>query len=386
LKPKERILKAISGEVPDRVPSIPKIWVDLAANLMGILLLRVIQDPYLALKVIADAAISINADGARQFHFPVRKVIVEKEKVIEIDEHGKHLGEIDMMGGLVTQLYHNNSIDLTNPYHVAHQHFWKTPEPLIKNMEDVKSLAVPDKKFYHETGCAKRQEKILKNTGDKLLLVGDCNSATLAFYVDLCGYEKSLFDLVDNPSLVHATMEKGAAIAIERGKFNIDIGLNVLRLNDSVANMSVISPKFWREFIFPHMKEVCSELHSYCHEAKIYCHICGNILPVVHDLVKTGLDCIGPMDPIGNFTPAQVREIVGDDVSLLGGVNTLSFILKNPEEILDEARQCMYEAGKYGGYILSSGCVIPRATKKVNLIALYQAVEKYGYYQNGNLV
>jgi len=386
MKPKERILKAISGKVPDSVPSIPKIWVDLAANLMDISLLRVIQEPYLALKIIADAAILVKADGARQFHFPERKVIVDKEKVIEIDEHGKHLGVIDMMGGLVTQLYHNNSIDLTNPYHVAHQHFWKTPEPLIRNMEDVKSLVVPDKNFYHETGCAKRQKEILNSSGDKILLIGDCNSATLAFYVDLCGYEKSLFDLVDNPSLVHATMEKGVAIAVERGKFNIDIGLNVLRLNDSVANMSVISPKFWREFIFPHMKDVCSELHNYYPEVKIYCHICGNIMPIVDDLIKTGLDCIGPLDPLGNFTPGEVREKVDGQVSLMGGINTISFIQHEPEEVLEEARQCMQEAGRNGGYILSSGCVIPRIAKIENLLALNDAVKKYGNYQNGILV
>ena len=385
MKPKERILKAISGEVPDRVPSIPKIWVDLAANLMDVSLLEIIQEPYLALKVIADAAISIKADGARQFHFPQRKVIVEEEKVIEIGEHAKHLGEIDMMGGLVTQLYDNNSIDLTNPYHVAHQHFWKTPEPLIRNMKDVKSLAVPDKKFYHDTDCAKRQKKILNSIGDKIFLIGDCNSATLAFYVDLCGYEKALFDLVDNPSLVHATMEKGVAIAVERGKFNIDIGLNVLRLNDSVANMSVISPEFWREYIFPHMKEVCSELHNYCPESKIYCHICGNILPIVDDLIKTGLDCIGPLDPLGYFTPGEVREKAGEQVSLMGGINTMSFIQREPEEVMEEARQCMQEAGRKGRYILSSGCVIPRIAKRENLVALNDAVKKYGNYKNGKL-
>jgi len=146
--------------------------------------------------------------------------------------------------------------------------------------------------------------------------------------------------------------------------------------------MSVISPQLWREFIFPHMRDVCTELHHYCPEVKIYCHICGNILPVVNDLMETGLDCIGPLDLLGNFTPAQVQEIVGEQVSLLGGVNTLSFIQNSPKEILEEARRCIQGAGKNGGYILSSGCVIPRDTSKENLKALKIAVEKYGVYKN----
>jgi len=371
--------------MPDRVPNIPKIWVDLGARLTQTDLSEVIQNPLTALKVIVDAALLVGADGARQFHLPKRKIIQENEKVIEVNQEGKRLGEIDMLGGLSTRLYDEKDFDLTDPYQIAHQHFWSAPKPLIKNKEDVRRIVVPDRHFYEEIGCGKRQREMIELAGDKICLIGDCDSATLAFYVDFCGYQKALMDLVDNPSLVHSAMEKGVAIAIEKGKFNIDLGFRVLRLNDSVANMSVISPQLWREFIFPHMKEVCTELHHYCPEVKIYCHICGNILPVVNDLVETGLDCIGPLDPLGHFTSAQVRKIVGERVSLLGGVNTLSFIQNSPEEILEEARRCIQGAGKNGGYILSSGCVIPRGASKANLKALKIAVEKYGVYQDGIL-
>jgi len=371
--------------MPDRVPNIPKIWVDLGARLTQTDLSEVIQNPLTALKVIVDAALLVGADGTRQFHLPKRKIIQENEKVIEVNQEGKRLGEIDMLGGLSTRLYDEKDFDLTDPYQIAHQHFWSAPKPLIKNKEDVRRIVVPDRHFYEEIGCGKRQREMIELAGDKICLIGDCDSATLAFYVDFCGYQKALMDLVDNPSLVHSAMEKGVAIAIEKGKFNIDLGFRVLRLNDSVANMSVISPQLWREFIFPHMKEVCTELHHYCPEVKIYCHICGNILPVVNDLVETGLDCIGPLDPLGHFTSAQVRKIVGERVSLLGGVNTLSFLQNSPEEILDEARRCIQGAGKKGGYILSSGCVIPRGASKENVKALKIAVEKYGVYQNGIL-
>ena len=102
--PKERIYKAISGETPDRVPSIPKIWVDLATNLTNTDLMKVIENPLTALQVIIDAALMVGADGARQFHFPKRKIISENDRVFEINEKGKYLGEIDMLGGLMTSL------------------------------------------------------------------------------------------------------------------------------------------------------------------------------------------------------------------------------------------------------------------------------------------
>ncbi len=82
--------------------------------------------------------------------------------------------------------------------------------------------------------------------------------------------------------------------------------------------MSVISPKMWRDFIFPHMKTVCTELHRYNPDVRVYCHICGNVLPIMEDLVETGLDCIGPLDPLGGFSCAAARAAVGDGIALDG--------------------------------------------------------------------
>jgi len=383
--PKNRIYIAISGGIPDKVPSLPKIWVDLAANLLGISLLEVLEDPLTALRVIIEAGFMVGADGVRQFHFPKRKVLIKENKVFEVNKKGEYIGEIDMLGGLITHLLNVDNFKLSDPYKMAFQHYWSYKEPLIKNLNDVKKISVPDKYFYEEIGCGNRQREMMKLADDRICLIGDCDSATLAFYINMRGYNNALIDLIEQPKLVHATMDKGVAIAIEKGKFNIDLGIKILRLNDSVANMSVISPKHWREFIFPHIKDVCDELHHYDPEVKVYCHICGNILPIVKDLVKTGLDCIGPLDPLGGFTPGQVRKIVGNSVSLMGGVNTLSFINNTPEQIIEEARRCILAAGIRGGYILSSGCVIPRRASKENLKALREAVEKYGIYYKGTL-
>jgi len=383
--PKERIYKAISGETTDRVPSIPKILVDLAANLTKTDLKKVIEDPLTALRVIVDAAIMVGADGARQFHFPKRKIIAKNDIVFEINKEGNYLGEIDMLGGLMTRLNDVNNFNLEDPYQMAFHHYCSCNEPFIRDLSDVKKISVPDKSFYEEVGCGDRQREMIKLAGDKICLIGDCDSATLAFYVDLRGYNNAMIDLIEQPKLIHAVMEKGVAIAVEKGKFNIDLGLKILRLNDSVANMSVISPAHWREFILLHMKDVCEELHHYEPGVKIYCHICGNILPIVESLIETGLDCIGPLDPLGGFTPGQVREIVGDRVSLMGGVNTLSFINNTPKQIIEEAKKCMFEAGRKGGYILSSGCVIPRGASMDNLKTLRIATEKYGVYHKGIL-
>ena len=378
MTPKERFYTALSGGMPDRVPTLPKIWVDLGAALAGTELREVVESSETAMRVVVEGALSVKADGARLFHLPNRRTKMENGTLVEVDETGEVLGPIDIQGGLATRVRDKNKIHLEDPYHAAMIQFCKSDEPLVNSVEDVNHIAVPDKSFYEQIGFGKLQRELIEQVGDDMALLGDCGSATLAFHVLFRELSLALMDLVENPKLTHAIMDKGVAHAVEKGKFHIDTGLRMLRLNDSVANMSVISPEHFREFISPHMKTVCDELHSYCPKVRIYCHICGNIMPIMEDLIATGLDCIGPLDPLGNFTCAQAREAAGDRIALMGGVNTLSFINSTPEGLIDEARVCIEGAGRQGGYILGSGCVVPRSASRENLLALHTAAERFG--------
>ena len=383
----ERFRTALSGGTPDRVPTFPKIWLDLAAALTETDLIGAIEDPLLAARIVVKAAIDVGADGARLFHFPSRKTRLKDGIVVEVDDEGRTLGPIDVEGGLATQLADYREFHLEDPFRIAFLTAWTSSTPLVKNLADVGRIAVPDKTFYEEVGSADRQRQILDLTGDRIALAGDMGSATLAFSVLLRNMNNALVDLVEEPRLVDAIMEKGTAIVIEKGKFFIDNGVNILRLNDSVANMSVISPRAWRRFIRPRFKTICDELHGYAPEAKIYCHICGNVQPVIEDLVKTGLDCIGPLDPLGGVDCASVRELAGDDVALMGGVNTLSFVADRTDLIADETGRCIRAAGAGGAFIVGSGCALPRNSRRPNLAAFRRAAELYGTYdEDGTLV
>jgi uroporphyrinogen-III decarboxylase len=377
MSPKERFYTALSGGKPDRVPTLPKIWVDLGAALTGTELRRVVEDSETAMRVVVKAALSVKADGARVFHLPNRRTRIQSGSVVEVDKIGEVLGPIDMQGGLATRVGDKSKIHFEDPYTAAMIQFYRSDEPVVTSLEDVKRIAVPDKSFYDQIGFGELQRELIESVGDRIALLGDCGSATLAFHVLFRELSLALMDLVENPKLTHAIMDKGVEHAVEKGKFHIDCGLRTLRLNDSIANMSVISPQHFRQFIKPHIKTVCDELHRYEPDVRIYCHVCGNVMPIMEDLIKTGLDCIGPLDPLGGFTCAQARRAVGDHIALMGGVNTLSFINSTPQQLIEEARLCIEGAGRCG-YILGSGCVVPRTAMKENLLALHTAAEQYG--------
>jgi uroporphyrinogen-III decarboxylase len=374
MKPEQRLLDTFAGKATGRPPVVPKVWFDLAARLTGREPRALIEDPALAVLTTIDAAEQTGCDAARVLLMSRRQTREDGDRLVEIED-GRRLGAIDLSGGWATHLDDPADFSIENPAHTGFRTFRKHHEPRVHSLADVSRIAVPDESFWEEQ-CGAMLEAAKTHAGERIALIGDCDSATLAWYIEFRGMEQAMFDLLEEPDLVHTVMEKGVAYAIARGRFFLDHGLRVLRLNDSVANMSVISPQTWREFILPHMRAVCTELHRYCPDSRIYCHICGNVLPVIEDLVATGLDGIGPLDPMGGFTVAQAREKAGAEITLVGGVNTTDFIHATPDHIVAQARRCIADGRVDGSrYILSSGCALPRDARRDNLLALRRAAE-----------
>ncbi len=356
-----RIYKTLSKRSSDCVPFMPKIWVKLACEITGTDIRDVLSDSYTAMKVILDAGKMCDTDGVRTFWFPERNSVYDNDgNLLEI-KNGKAVGKIDLKGGLSTHFSEDNTIDIEDEHTIAFLQFYKQKTPLVSSLADALKIKVPSKAFYYSLGFDYKIHKILMEA-DGMAIAGSCGSATLSFHSYFRSASDALMDFYDNPELVNAIMDKGVEIALEKGKFCIDNGLKILRLNDSSANMNVISPDIFRKFIKPRFTEICKELHDYDKDVRIYCHNCGNILPVMSDLVETGLDCIAPLDPLGGFSCAQARGTVGKYFPLMGGINTLSFINKDKEGIIAEAQNCIESAGPKG-FILGSGCVLPPGSK-----------------------
>ena len=66
----------MDGDVPDRVPVVPKIWVDLASRLLGTELTEVVTDPLTALRVIAERA-QEKETGARGLRSIVEDIMLD---------------------------------------------------------------------------------------------------------------------------------------------------------------------------------------------------------------------------------------------------------------------------------------------------------------------
>lgn len=368
---KEILKEAMDGREVSRAPVLAKIWLDLAAKLTGRDWLSLFSEPELAAATVVEAARLCRSDGARVFLFARREIRREEDGCWQWKE-GRRLGRVDEKGGGATRLASPLDFDLEDPEMVIHYQGFKSESSILKTKEDVERLRIPTFQDF-ENLYGNIVERCRQAAGGEVSLIGDCNSGSLAFCVAMHGMAKTLMDLYDEPELLHAMMEKGIQLSIMQARFFLSQGIRILRYNDSVANMKVISPDCWREFVAPYLTRFCREVHDLCPDARVYCHICGDVLPVISDLVKTGLDCIAPLDPLGGRSILELRQAVGDSYMLMGGVNTLSFVQNTPQEIKEEAKRCIREGFCRGHYAVGSGCSMPRAATLEGIRAMAEA-------------
>ena len=370
------LYEMMAGKPIPRAPSVPKIWLDLASNLMNRNYLDMFGNPEYSAQTVIEAAKLCCCDGARIFVFPHRDVRRGEDGIFRHYHKDQVLGQVDIMGGWATIFDDPDVIDFSDPEIMINYRLYRSRRPILEagDISDLKRLTIPTAADFHRL-YDNLEKNAIRAAGDDLCLIGDCDSGTLAFCVAFLGMSDTLISLITEPDYIHAMTDIGIRLCIEQAKFHIDNGVRVLRYNDSVANMNVISPQMWREFVAPRITQFCKEVHAYNRDVKIYCHICGNVLPILDDLVETGLDCIAPLDPLGGMSITQVRQRLGKRMPLMGGVNTLSFVNKTPEEVCKEAMACIREGFFDGNYAVGSGCVVPRMAKKENIAALRQASE-----------
>lgn len=370
---RERLVTALQGGRPDRVPVMPKIWLDTAARLAGVDLAEIIQDPAAATRLIPHVARSLGFEGARLHLFPERRCERGDGLLWELDSAGRRIGPVDLSGGLGVAPQEPAALDWSDPSTLFALQF--RPARLEEEVDfDWSGVAVPDVAFY-ERRYGEAIRASLAAAGDDLCGVGDCDTASLPFFARFRGVEGVMTDLLLRPEFARDCFRLGIEFVLQRARFFIACGCRVLRLNDSMANMNLISPAQWREFVAPVFAEVCRRIKAEQPDVLIYCHICGNIMPVLADLRATGLDCIGPLDPLGGMEAGRAREILGPGYGLMGGVNTLTLATGTVVEVVRESREVLARVrADDGAFVLGSGCALSRLTPVANLHALRDAV------------
>ena len=189
------------------------------------------------------------------------------------------------------------------------------------------------------------------------------------------GMENILLDLVLHPRFVEELL-RGIAdynlrtmeILFERFSFD---GIAVSDDYGDQKSM-LMSPRHWRRFLKPLLAEIYAFAKS--RSRTVLHHSCGNIHPIVADMVELGLDVLHPVQPEAMDIVRLKREY-GHYLTLWGGLRTQDLLPRGtPEEVRTEVRRLKREMGVGGGYILAPGITIQADVPLRNLVAMIDEV------------
>ena len=160
---------------------------------------------------------------------------------------------------------------------------------------------------------------------------------------------------MEDPTWIHAFLE----VLRERKKVYISslsgAQYDLIELGGGDASTTVISPDIFNEFVAPYD----SELIALAHQAgqRIAYHTCGGMMPILEDIAAMNPDAMETFTPAGmggDTILSEAKERIGNQVCMIGGFDQFHFFTGcSEEETRQEVRRCFQEAGTGGGYILS---------------------------------
>ena len=140
-----------------------------------------------------------------------------------------------------------------------------------------------------------------------------------------------------------------------------------------------MSPRHWREFIFPCLKRVADEFHR--RGAFLMVHCDGDIRLLMDMIIEAGVDILQPLQPDAGMDIVEVAQKWGDKICLVGNIDVSHLLpFGTPQEVEKSVKRAISAAAPGGGYMLGSGHMINDACKPENFLSMINAGKKYGKY------
>lgn len=257
-------------------------------------------------------------------------------------------------------------------------------KPPAASLADVYDLTVPDPQTDGRMPVMLEGLRLARQAvGDEVALRSP-GTGPFALASYLIGTQQWLLEIAmaeaemegSNEAAIHHALGLATEALIRFGKACWDAGADMLHCGDSLASCNVISPRTFERYSFPYLQQVFRAWKEHGVTCSIL-HICGNSTKVLDLYAATGADLV-EIDHAVDLGVAKAR--IGNKVGLVGNVDTVTELLQGtPETVRVSAQRCIDQAGAGGGFLLGSGCIVPRYAPLDNLRALVEVAHSQPY-------
>ena len=196
----------------------------------------------------------------------------------------------------------------------------------------------------------------------------------------MVGTERLLFALLENPEWCMDMFNHFLDVNIKLLDMVWDAGYkfdSVVWLDDmGYKHNQFFSLKTYREVLKPAHKKAIDWAHS--KGVKVRLHSCGDINPLLPDLVEMGIDALNPIEVKAGMDPVGLKEKYGDRLVLHGGVDAL--LWDDLDKLEEELRRIVPILKEKGGYIFSTDHSIPSNVSLEDFRYITDLIKDIGSY------
>jgi len=242
----------------------------------------------------------------------------------------------------------------------------------IKSPEDIDKLEIPDPKEAELTSVVLKAIEILKPKCDAAkipLTVMVIAPATMSLGGALVDIMKVMMWVKTNINDVVKLVEKVSEMSLAFAEAVVDAGADVIFYNVGISSRVREYP----EVFFPIDREVAGKIRKM--GVYMIAHHCSDPRRIINELVSLGVHGLSIPEP-QMISVKEARELVGDRVALVGGMDQLhTLIKKSPEDVMKQAKIAIEE----GIDVLAPGCGFGPKTPLANMRAMVEAARKFGH-------
>lgn len=224
----------------------------------------------------------------------------------------------------------------------------------------------------------------LREAGYAVVYAGDRldRTAQLKTLMYLRGVEQAYLDLAANSALAQCILEHVVNYYLQHNRrmFAAARGnLDIFMMGDDFGTQEgpMFSLKTWRRLLRPGFRAYVDTAHEF--GIRVMHHTCGDVRPLIPDLIECGLDILQSLQPRAGMDLRQLKRQYGDALCFHGSIDvqhTLPF--GTPHDVRAEVAQRMEAGARQGGVILCTAHNIPPETPVGNVLALFDAYRELG--------
>jgi len=190
------------------------------------------------------------------------------------------------------------------------------------------------------------------------------------------GIENFCIAVYENRSLVEAALDRYYDWMMVVAERICQMGFDVFVSTDDFAFKTgpFLSPAMFRDLVVPRHQRVAEKI-----SIPWILHSDGDVMPYLEDLLDLGISGLHPNEK-GAMDIRAIKREYGGRICLLGNVDLNILGMGTPEDVEQEVRGLIRDVGRGGGYIVTSGNTLAGYLRPENVLALTKAVQKYGCY------